>query len=298
MNQSLRNTFSFSVLALNLVAVSSGCSGEPAAQGGTAGTFPTGGSTAGTFNQPPASGSGGMTTTPVPTAGTFGMGTAGTFGTAGTETGGSGGAGGTGGSSGSGGGGTGGTAAGGAPASDFPANCPAPTANHSADVATRTCWAMTASECIHVEGNTGLHNRPLNAVDAAGETTRFATGAKMLATGFTLTVDMGSATMIDGVKVVSVPAGAAAGFMDYAPGLQVAVSTDGAAFTPVACGAGMGTTEFGFAPVNARYVKFTQHGVADAWWAVFDLNIYRSGGDVCAGGGAATTMCTLEHMAI
>ena len=71
-----------------------------------------------------------------------------------------------------------------------------------------------------------------------------------------------------------------------------------ATFTPVACGAGMGTTDFGFTPVNARYVKLTQHGVADAWWAVFDLNIYRSGDDVCAGGGTVTTMCTVEHMAI
>jgi len=165
-------------------------------------------------------------------------------------------------------------------------------------MATRTCWGATASECIHVEANAGLHNRAGNAVDAAGETTRFATGNKMLVTGFTLTIDMGTATMIDGVKVVSVPAGAAAGFMDYAPGLEVGVSTDGAAFTPVACGAGAGTTEFGFAPVNARYVRFTQHGYADAWWAVFDLNIYRSGADTCAGGGAQTTMCTLEHMAI
>jgi hypothetical protein len=297
-NKSFRNTFSFSVLALNLVSIGA-CSGEPAAEGGTAGTFSTGGSTAGTFGQMPTSGSGGMTTTPLPTGGTFGM--AGTFGTSGTATGGTGG---TGGADGAGGvagtvaGGTGGTAAGGAPASDFPANCPAPTANHSANAATRTCWAVTASECIHVENNEGLHNRAGNAVDAAGETTRFATGAKMLATGFTLTVDMGSATMIDGVKVVSVPAGAAAGFMDYAPGLQVAVSTDGATFTPVACGAGMGTTDFGFTPVNARYVKLTQHGVADAWWAVFDLNIYRSGDDVCAGGGTVTTMCTVEHMAI
>jgi hypothetical protein len=212
----------------------------------------------------------------------------GTFGSAGTDTGGAAGtaAGGT-----AAGAGTAGTDAGGAPGgSDFPAACPAPAATHSQNAATRTCWSAVASECAMITGNDGLQNPATAAIDAAGATTRFSTGAKMLTSqAFTLTIDLGSAIMIDGVSLVSKD-------IDYAPSLEVSTSTDNNTFTPVACGTGNVTTDFGFTAVNARYVRFVQHGIADSWWSVHDLNIYRSAdGDSCGGGGTQTNMCTTTH---
>jgi hypothetical protein len=38
-----------------------------------------------------------------------------------------------------------------------------------------------------------------------------------------------------------------------------------------------------------------QHGTADAWWSIHDLNVYAASGEVCAGGGTATETCTTPH---
>jgi hypothetical protein len=131
---------------------------------------------------------------------------------------------------------------------------------------------------------------PTQAIDAAGATTRFSTGAEMTASGlYTFEVDLGAAYMINGVAVTSVAT-------DYAPQLAVSVSTDGVAFTPVACGDGMTVTDFSFATVSAQYVRFAQHGIIDKWWSIHDLNVYRADAtDSCAGGGAQMNTCTTPH---
>jgi len=132
-------------------------------------------------------------------------------------------------------------------------------------------------------------NPPLQAIDAAGATTRFSTGAEMLTSkAFTFQIDLGSAVMVNGVQVVSATT-------DFAPQLEVSVSTDGQAFTPVACGDGALTTDFSFTAVSARYIKLVQHGIAASWWSIHDLNVYASTGDSCAGGGTQTETCTLPH---
>ena len=309
MKQTTRNLCVFGTFALTSLAASGGCSSDPetplggfggtstggtAAQAGTTttagtGTSGTGFGTAGTGTGTAGTGTG--------TAGTFGaagtFGSGGTFGTAGTDTGGTAGAGGSAGAggtaAGTGGGGTSAGGTGGAPAGDFPANCPAPTGAHGAAL-TRSCWALTASDCAKTAQNM---NPPLQAIDAAGITTRFATGALMSTSkAFTFQIDLGTPVMVNGVQVVS---GGTKVPMDFAPQLEVGVSMDGTTFTPVACGDGALTTEFSFTAVNARYVRLVQHGISDAWWSIHDLNVYAASGATCASGGTPTETCTLPH---
>jgi hypothetical protein len=240
----------------------------------------------------------------VPTAGTFGssgtggtFAAGGTFGTSGTDTGGvataGGGAGGA--AAGTTSAGTGGAAAGtggsgGGAATDFPAGCAAPTGTHGATALTRSCWALTASDCAKTAQNM---NPPLQAIDAAGATTRFSTGATMATSkAFTFQIDLGTAVMVNGVQVVS---GGTKVPMDFAPQLEVAVSVNGTDFSSVACGDGMLTTDFSFTAVSARYVKLIQHGIADSWWSIHDLNVYAATGDTCAGGGTQMETCTTPH---
>ncbi len=298
MKQTLRN--SFLVAAFALTSFQAGCSGEDVGPAIGGAGYPTTTNTAGT----PASSAGSFTTT----AGTSSSGTSsggtgtsfggtfansGTFGMVGTETGGTAvGGTGTGGAAGTGTAGTGtaGTATGGTAAGgDFPANCPAPsTTAHGATPLTNTCFGAKASDCAMTNDNM---NPPTQAIDAAGITTRFATGVKMTASKlFTFDVDLGSAVMVNGVQVAS-----EAGKMDYAPQLEVSVSTDGTTFTPVACGAGAVTTDFSFTATNARYVRLVQHGTADAWWSIWDLKVYAASGATCAGGGTQMNTCTTPH---
>jgi hypothetical protein len=295
--QTLRNSFILGAFGLTCLQAGAGCSAEDAGPAiGAGGTFSSTANTAGT---PAASGSGSFTT---PTAGspssagtgtgTFGgtFANAGTFGSAGTDVGGTatGGAGTAG--TGTAGTATAGTAAGGtAGGGDFPAGCPAPLATaHNATALTNTCFGAKASDCAMTADNM---NPPTQAIDAAGITTRFATGVKMTASKlFTFDVDLGAAVMVDGVQVAS-----EAGKMDYAPQLEVAVSMDGTTFTPVACGPGAVTTDFAFTPTNARYVRLVQHGIADAWWSIWDLKVYAATGTTCAGGGTQMNTCTTPH---
>ena len=302
MKPTLRNSFIVGTFALTCLQVGAGCSsdeggtpigsagtftntaGTPASTAGTAGTgsftMPMAGTSAGgtpvtgfggTFGN--AAGTFGSAGTPASTAGTASGGTAtGGTGTAGTATGGT---------------ATGGTGAG---ADDFPAGCPAPSATaHGATPLTRTCWGAKASDCAQTNDN---KNPPTQAIDAAGITTRFATGVKMTASKlFTFDLDLGSPLMVNGVSVVS-----EAGKLDFAPQLEVSTSTDGTTFTPVACGTGAVTTDFSFTAVNARYVRFVQHGIADSWWSVWDLNVFSAAGDTCAGGGGTQmNTCTTPH---
>lgn len=319
MKQNLRNISVFGVVGLAAIALVSGCSddAEKPLGGGfsgstsTAGTFTSGGTgtsgsgTGGTGTSGSATGGGGSSST----AGTFSSG--GTFSSAGTDAGGTGGSGGTaaggGGAGGTaaGGGGTGGTAAGGGGTGggtngDFPANCPAPTGTHSANAVTRTCWKASATDCS--AGNAdGLKNPPSNVFDA-DNATRFSTGAGIATSqGFKFDVDMGKAIMINGVNVASTNA------TDFPPQIQVAVSTDGTTWTPVACGDFSQNADISFAAVSARYVRLINHGTnAESWWSIGNLQVYRaSDADTCTGGETAactsigqtnmTTCCGADH---
>lgn len=296
MQQSLRNSLILGSFALTCLQAGVGCSAEDAGPAiGAGGTFPSTANTAGT---PASSGSGSFTS---PTAGNTsgGSGTAsfggtfanaGTFSSAGTDVGGTASSGAGTGGTGTGGVGTAGTAAGGtAGGGDFPAGCPAPSGTaHGATPLTNTCFGAKASDCAMTADNM---NPPTQAIDAAGIATRFATGVKMTASKlFTFDVDLGSAVMVNGVQVAS-----EAGKMDYAPQLEVSVSMDGTTFTPVACGPGAVTTDFSFTATNARYVRLVQHGIADAWWSIWDLKVYAASGATCAGGGTQTNTCTTPH---
>jgi F5/8 type C domain len=205
-------------------------------------------------------------------------------------------------------GGTGGTVtagAGGAPAGGAPAggsggagSCPAPTGTHQSVALDRSCWVATGSDCVNSTANPDV---PMKALDGSA-TTRFSTGVTMpLETApFTYQVDMTNPVLITGVKVDCTNVAAT----DYAPMLEVDVSTDGQAWTPVACGAGTIITDFSFAAVSARYVRVTQMGSAatgggSGWWSIYEFNVYGSMGTEKAcptpGGGATGSMCTAMH---
>lgn len=299
--QKLRNIFGLGGAGA-LCLIWSACSDGGGTPIGTAGSGTTGGSlpaVGGSSSAGTSAQTGGVAgTTPViPQGGNAGTTATGGTGTAGTATGGSG----TGGS-GTGGSGTGGTAGatatggtgGGSSAfPSFPANCPAPTGTHSTMAAADSCWITLASDCAATAQNM---NPPENALDGDAAT-RFSTGILMNATAhYTYQVDMGTATMINGVMVNSSVA------TDFAPGLEVSVSTDGTTFTPVACGAGAILTDFSFAPTNAKFVRLTQHGDANPhWWSIHELTIYRAdgGADTCGGTAGtplpATSECTTPH---
>jgi hypothetical protein len=196
--------------------------------------------------------------------------------------------------------GTGGAPAGGdsAGGSGGAATCPAPTGTHQTTALDRSCWVATASDCVNSTNNPDL---PLNALDGSA-TTRFSSGVTMpLETApFTYQVDMTNPVMITGVKVDSTNTVAT----DYAPTLEVDVSTDGQVWTPVACGAGTIITDFSFAAVSARYVRVTQMGSAatgggSGWWSIYEFNVYGSTGSENAcltpGTGATGSMCTTMH---
>jgi hypothetical protein len=294
--QTLRNTALFGVFGLTCLGALGACSSEATPSpgfnnGGSAGTFSSGGTTGGSFGTGGGTGGAGMMT-PI-TGGTFGSGTAGTpaaGGTAGaTATGGAGGT--TAGTAGTASGGTGGSA----PTIDFPANCPMPAASHAADKLTRTCWKASATECS-LGNDAALVNPPSNVIDA-DVATRFSTGSKMDGSQkFSFDIDMGKAVMINGVSTTTAaPMNGGAG--DIPPNIQVAVSTDGTTWTPVACTTNALNADIAFAATSARYVRLVQHGTADAWWSMGDVNVYRSGADDTCGEGATTTACTSIGMA-
>lgn len=261
--------------------------GSPPAVGGSssAGTAAQTGGVAGTTPVIPQGGNAGTTATGG--TGTAGTATGGT-GTAGTATGGT-----AAGSTAAGGTATGGTGGGSSAFPSFPANCPAPSGTHSTMAAADSCWITVASDCAATAQNM---NPPENALDGDAAT-RFSTGILMNATAhYTYQVDLGTATMINGVMVNSSVA------TDYAPGLKVSVSADGTTFTPVACGPGAVLTDFSFAPTSAKFVRLTQHGDANPhWWSIHELTIYRADGaaDTCGGTAGtplpATSECTTPH---
>lgn len=168
--------------------------------------------------------------------------------------------------------------------------CPMPTGTHQATAIGRSCWKATASDCAMTTANM---NPPVNALDGSA-TTRFSTGVKMAgqANPYTYQVDMGAAVMIAGIKIES--AGT-----DYAAQLTVETSTDGTTWKPVACGTGTATaTDFSFTAVSARYVRFTQGGMNDAWWSIQELNVYGATGteNPCPNGtGPTGPTCTTPH---
>ena len=142
---------------------------------------------------------------------------------------------------------------------------------------------------------TANNNPPALALDGMAGT-RFSTGLKMAmqTAPFTYEVDMSSALMISGIKVESSVA------TDFAPQLEVQISTDKTTWTPVACGTGAVATDFSFTPVSARYVRLTQFGTSNTgWWSIHEFSVYAATATdkACAapGAGATTGTCTAMH---
>jgi hypothetical protein len=120
----------------------------------------------------------------------------------------------------------------------------------------------TASASISGGGNT-----PDKAIDGDA-TTRWATGAAMAA-GDNFTVDMGGAVMISGVNYNC------GGGTDFPVAYKLELSTDCAAYTQVATGAGVtGTTKITFARQNARCFRITQTATTGTnWWSIYGISV-------------------------
>jgi hypothetical protein len=131
-----------------------------------------------------------------------------------------------------------------------------------------------------------LVNPPSNAVDA-DVASRFSTGVNMTASKlFTFDIDMGKAVMINGVSTATKDA------TDAPPQIEVDISTDGTAWTAVACGTNSAAADISFTAVSARYVRLIQHGTATGWWSLVDINVYRSTATDTCDVGNTTTACT------
>jgi hypothetical protein len=295
--QNVRSSLVLGFLGLATIAATGACSDEekPIECFGNSGTCTagasSGGSSAGSFSSAAGTNSpstGGMMQG---SAGVF-FGTSGTTSTAGTSFGtGGGGAGAGGSAAGGGAGGAGtagsagaGTAGAGTAGTGGAGACGQPTGVHTGTALARTCFSITASHCANTADN---KDPPANALD--GDTMkRWSTGGAMDTDGkYTFTVNLRSAVMVSGVVATTVNG-------DAPPMIEVSVSTDGAAFTPVACGSVTGDIDVGFTPVSAQYVRLTQKGVKTPnWWSIHELNVYGTG-TTCGGGETPAHVCTVN----
>jgi hypothetical protein len=128
----------------------------------------------------------------------------------------------------------------------------------------RTGWVPSAS----VSGG----GAPANALDG-NENTRWSTGVAQAA-GQWFQVNMGSAQTFD---EVTIDAGPSAG--DYPAGYTVSVSSNGAAWTEVASGAGSTQlTTVTFPQETAQYIQVAQttSGVTTNWWSIAEFNVWTS----------------------
>ena len=126
----------------------------------------------------------------------------------------------------------------------------------------RTGWSATASPS---GGETS------NALDG-NPATRWTSGQGQ-ANGHWFRVDLGSAQSFARLKLDSGTGG------DYARGLRVEVSADGASWTQVGTASGSGQfVEVGFAAQTARYVRLVQTGSAGNWWSIHELELFAPSG--------------------
>ncbi|MFE9425899.1 glycoside hydrolase family 3 C-terminal domain-containing protein [Kitasatospora sp. NPDC006697] len=126
----------------------------------------------------------------------------------------------------------------------------------------RTGWSASAS----ATGGSDVAGNMLDG-DAA---TRWSSGTPMVP-GQTVTVDMGAVHTVDGIAL-----DAAGSASDYPRGYQVALSTDGSAWSaPVATGSGTAAlVTAGFPSQSARYIRVTQTGSSSSWWSIAEFNAY------------------------
>ncbi|GAA1829986.1 discoidin domain-containing protein [Agromyces salentinus] len=106
------------------------------------------------------------------------------------------------------------------------------------------------------------------AVDADAST-RWSSGQAQ-SPGQHLTVDLGVATSF---RRVAIDSGGNLG--DFARNWQLEASTDGAAWSVIAAGEGVGQlTEVDVAPTSARYLRISSTGAAGNWWSLADVRLY------------------------
>jgi glucosylceramidase len=106
-------------------------------------------------------------------------------------------------------------------------------------------------------------------VDADGST-RWSTGEAQ-APGQYLQVDLTRPAVFDRVAIDS---GDNVG--DYARGLLVQASTDGAGWRTLATVTGAGQlTNVDVPRTRARYLRITSTGASGSWWSIADLRLYR-----------------------
>jgi hypothetical protein len=121
--------------------------------------------------------------------------------------------------------------------------------------------AWTASASLN-NGEAGL------ALDAAGTSTRWTTGANM-ANGQTFTVDMKSSKVFDQIVLDSTG-------NDYPRAFDVEVSDNGTTFTKIwSDTAATDLVKISFSAQNKRYFRIKQTGSANRWWSIRDLNVYN-----------------------
>ncbi len=60
---------------------------------------------------------------------------------------------------------------------------------------------------------------------------------------------------------------------DFPVAYKLELSTDGAAYTQVAMGAGTPITTITFTDTPARYIRVKQTGIGTSWWTIHELTI-------------------------
>ena len=86
----------------------------------------------------------------------------------------------------------------------------------------------------------------------------------------TSTVDLGESTEF---RRVAIDSGGNLG--DYARNWQLEASVDGASWTVIGAGAGIGQlTNVDVEPTSARYLRISSTGSAGNWWSIADVRLY------------------------
>ena len=130
----------------------------------------------------------------------------------------------------------------------------------------RAGWTPTASN------TSPWPNDALSHMLDGDLTTRYSSGAS-LAPGMFVQVDMGQAQTFNKVVVDS-----GSSTSDYAPSVDVEVSSDGSNWTKVASvSSGQPVEVASFTAVTARYVKVVNTGSSGSWWSIAEFNVYTDG---------------------
>jgi hypothetical protein len=123
-------------------------------------------------------------------------------------------------------------------------------------------WTASASKTAVGNGDSAQ-----KAIDG-DKTTRWSTGAAQAA-GDNFTVDLGGSAMISGVTYDC------GGGVDFPVAYKLELSTNGAAYTQVAMGAGVtGLTKITFPRQTVRAFRITQTAATGtAWWSIYGITV-------------------------